>query len=120
MKKVLFIITVALFGCIPLVAFSEDTASKNESMMGKKMMMPCLMSKQIVATNDGLIVMTGNKLLKYDKNLKLIKEAEIPMDTSTMEKMMQMRKKGMRKGSMQEGPAKEGAIDTQGSRGAGH
>ncbi len=112
MKKVLFIVVVALFGCMPLVAFSEDSASKDHSMMGKKMMMPCLMCRQMVATSDGIIVMAGNKLLKYDKNLKLIKETEIPMDTGSMEKMMQMRKKCMGKDSTQEKSAKEGAEET--------
>lgn len=55
MKKVFFIITIIVFACIPLVAFSEDSASGDHSMMGKKKMMPCLMTKQMIATSDGLI-----------------------------------------------------------------
>ncbi len=43
----------------------------------------------IVATQDGgVIVMTGNKLYKYDKDLNLVKEAEVKMDMEGMQKMM--------------------------------
>ena len=37
----------------------------------------------MVASNDGgVIVMMGNKLYKYDKNLNLVKEADIKTDKS--------------------------------------
>jgi len=36
------------------------------------------MQKQMVAANDGgVIVLAGNKLLKYDKDLNLVKEVEV-------------------------------------------
>ena len=58
--------------------------------MGKGMMMHAMMPKQIVASNDGgVIVLAGNKLYKYDKNLVLVKEAEIKVDTEAMRKMME-------------------------------
>ena len=112
MKKFVFIVIVVLFGCIPLVAFSGDSAPKSHKMMSKKMMGCCMMNKQMISTSDGLIVMTGNKLLKYDKDLILIKEVEIPMDTRCMEKMMQMKKECMSKDLMQEAPAKEESKET--------
>lgn len=40
-----------------------------------------MMSKKMVASGDGgVIVLVGNKLLKYDKDLNLIKESEIKID----------------------------------------
>ena len=51
-------------------------------MMKKKMM-----EKQIVATKDGgVVVMVGKKLFKYDKNLNLVKEAELKIDYKAMKK----------------------------------
>jgi len=61
----------------------------HKGMMGKGMMMPMMMAKQMVASNDGgVIVLAGNKLYKYDKNLTLVKEAEVKVDKEAMEKMM--------------------------------
>ena len=40
-------------------------------------------SSSMVASNDGgVIVLSGNKLYKYDKNLNLVKEAEIKTETA--------------------------------------
>jgi hypothetical protein len=42
------------------------------------MMMKSAIEKEMVATEDGnIVVMAGNKLMKYDKNLNLLKETEI-------------------------------------------
>lgn len=53
------------------------------------MMMKDMMKKEIVATDDGsVVVMVGNKLMKYDKNLELKKEVEIKCDMKdTCDKM---------------------------------
>ena len=64
-----------------------------KGMMGKEMMMHGMMmqmmEKSVVPTSaGGVIVMTANKLIKYDKDLALIKEVEIPMDMAGMNKMM--------------------------------
>ena len=54
------------------------------------MMMKKMMEKQIVATSDGgAIVMTCNKLLKYDSQLNLVNEVEIKTDFDYLGKMMQ-------------------------------
>jgi hypothetical protein len=57
-------------------------------MMMGKMMMSC----QMVAMPDGdVVVMMGTKLTKYDKNLAVIKEVEMKVDTDAMmKKMMDM------------------------------
>ena len=53
------------------------------------MMMKAMMEKTMVATPDGgVIVMAGNKLLKYDQDLNLVKEVEIKIDMESMRKSM--------------------------------
>lgn len=48
---------------------------------GRMMHMMHMMHRKIIATEDGgVIVMVGNKLLKYDKDLNLIKKVEITRD----------------------------------------
>ncbi len=55
-----------------------------------KCMMDMMMNKQMVSTSDGgVVVLFGHKLYKYDKNLNLVKEAEIKMDFEAMKKKMQ-------------------------------
>jgi hypothetical protein len=65
------------------------------AMMGGKMMGMCGMmhpTPTIVATSDGgIVVLTGNKLTKYDKNLNVVKEAELKTpEMSEMKKMCPM------------------------------
>jgi hypothetical protein len=63
--------------------------SKEKGMMGKGMMgggMCSMMSgKQMVAVGDGIVVLSGNKLIKYDKNLNVVKEVEIKADKEGMD-----------------------------------
>jgi len=57
--------------------------------MMPQMMMKSMMERSMIATNDGgVVVMVGNALYKYDKNLKLLGEAQIKID---MEKMRGMK-----------------------------
>jgi len=52
-------------------------------------MMGMMMKKEMISSSDGgVIILSGNKLLKYDKNLELVKEVEIKMDFEGMQKMM--------------------------------
>jgi len=90
-----------------------------QPMMGKEMPMMCpmhtmmcqgMMHKEMVATQDGgVVVMVDNKLLKYDKDVNFIKEVELKIDTKAMQdKMQQMMKECMEKCQMmkpQEKPA---------------
>ena len=81
MKKVIFAVAVmALLISVP--AFAEETKKEEIPIPGLPALgfgfkaagdMPML-----VPTHDGVIVLKGNKLLKYDTNLKLIKEVELP------------------------------------------
>lgn len=108
MKKTIFITLMALL-IVPALAFSQEKSpAMDKSMdmgkgmeMGKGMgigkgMMGCdcgkmcmMMQKQMIATSDGgVIVLAGNKLYKYDKNLNLVKEAEIKIDFEHMKMMM--------------------------------
>lgn len=100
--EVLFFVIVAAMSLgAPL--YAEDakemgmmgTASgENKGMMGGKMvgmpmMMKMMTDKSVVATSDGgIVVVAGNKITKYDKNLNVIKEAEIKMDMEAMGKQM--------------------------------
>jgi hypothetical protein len=74
-------------------------------MMGMDNMCRMMMSKSLVATSDGgVIVLIGNKLQKYDKDLVLKKEAEIKLDMESMQKiMMQMMEKCPMHEKMMEG-----------------
>ena len=67
---------------------------KDKGIGTMQMMMGSMMKKEMVATGDGgVIVLSGNKLLKYDKDLELLKEVELPMDMKGMhEKMEEMMK----------------------------
>lgn len=69
----------------------EGTAmpEKMAGMSHKYEMMKMMMTKSMVASNDGgVIVMIGNKLMKYDKDLNLLKEAEIKVDMKAMMEKM--------------------------------
>jgi hypothetical protein len=79
----------------------------NGEMMGKcpmhGMMMKGMMEKSMIAAGDGgVIVLAGNKLIKYDKDLNIVKEVEIKIDREAMQKnMMEMMKNcPMMKGGM--------------------
>ena len=104
MKKiiVLFFVAILFLGARSLWAeemggmkgdgmgmMKDGGMGKENMMMGGKMMMHARMNKSIVATSDGgIVVMSGNKLTKYDKNLKVIKEVELATDMEGMQKMM--------------------------------
>jgi len=113
MKKAISLALV-MFLVIPALAFCQEESEEAGTGMGKGMMMhkgmmageagkegmqkkqamkgmmDMMMKKQMVVTSDGgVVVLVGNKLYKYDKNLNLVKEAEIKMDFEAMKKKMQ-------------------------------
>jgi hypothetical protein len=67
------------------------------------------MMGNLVATNDGgVVVLMGRKLYKYDKNLNLVKEAEIKVDMMPMQRMMECPKmSGEDQGKAKRPPAPE-------------
>src|SRR3989339_1387730 len=59
-------------------------------MMGKCPICMSMMQKQMVATEDGgVVVMAFGELIKFDKDLNVVKQAEIPFDPEKMEAKMQ-------------------------------
>lgn len=78
----------------PKMMDNKETMMGRSRMMGGsgmmgKMMMHMMMKREIVATRDGgVIVLFGNKLLKYDKDLNLKKEVKIKMDREEAQKMV--------------------------------
>ena len=106
MKQIWMIVVVGLFmiGFSSLAFTQEHKASmmdtSKDMKQGDKMcpgkmqgMGHCcemMMGKSLVATEDGgVVVLLGNKLFKYDKDLVLQKEAEIKIDKEFMQKMME-------------------------------
>jgi len=119
MKKNIWIITlVVLMAGSSLVSAEEmkdgmkgnmmadsKGSMMNEGMMGKGMMkdgmmdckkmgmcpmMKSMMDRNVTATSDGgIVVVSCNKLTKYDKDLNLVKEIELKMDMEGMHKMME-------------------------------
>lgn len=56
-------------------------------------MMGPLMQKQVVATSDGgVVVVIGNRIVKYDATLKKVGEAEIDISEQTMAEMQERMK----------------------------
>ena len=79
------------------------------------MMHPMMMGSSLVATEDGgIVVMFGNKLMKYDKDLNLKKEVELKIDREYVQKMWKQMmgccypsKVMMQKGTTEQGKAEE-------------
>ncbi|MDP2911391.1 MAG: hypothetical protein Q8N76_03560 [Candidatus Omnitrophota bacterium] len=101
MKKILFVFLAAVV-CLSLVSVSfagdrdEKKGDKKDGMncpmchMGKMMMG----GKELLATQDGgVVLMMGNKLIKYDSQLNLVKETEIKIDMEAMKTTMEEMKK---------------------------
>jgi hypothetical protein len=100
--KISVLLLVVFMGFLTIALAQEPDQAKT-AMMGKvtkkgkmrkcdvgyAMMKEMMLKRQLVATRDGgVIVMTGNKLIKFDKNLNLIKEVELEIDFETIHKMM--------------------------------
>jgi hypothetical protein len=127
--KVSAFVIVTIMFC-STIAFAQDSSEKKEPAMEEKtnekqiekermggmaMQMMGAMQRQMVATNDGgVIVLAGNKLLKYDKDLNLIKEVELKtgvelkIDVGSMQEMMRnMREKYGKHGKMTQGESQD-------------
>lgn len=101
MKKILFVLLAAVV-CMSFlsVSFAKDMGEKKLDNKDKGCPM-CNMNrmmmgggKVLVATQDGgVVLMMGNKLIKYDAQMNIVKEAEIKMDMEAMKKSMEEMKK---------------------------
>lgn len=99
MKKSLFLVAlIACFMSLPGISFAnegEETEgwAKNKWHEGMEkgdkhgMMMKKTMTKKLVATKDGgIVLLMGNRLIKYDKKLNLVNEVEIKKECDHMKK----------------------------------
>ena len=57
--------------------------------MGTGMGMGMMMPRQVVPVDDGIIVLIGNKLVKYDKDLNKKKEVTLEIDSAAIKSMVQ-------------------------------
>ena len=63
----------------------------DSSMSCNMMKMHMMSPKAAFATSDGgVVIIMGNKMIKYDKDLNLKKEVELKIDSTAMNSMMQM------------------------------
>ncbi len=98
MKKSIAVITGVIVLTVAGLAFAQ-MPDKGKEMMGDKkemmegkggmmgMMKMCqsMMNKpSLVAVGDGVVVLSGKKLYKYDANLNLVKEADIKVEEMVM------------------------------------
>jgi len=91
MKKLISLLVVPIFILTVGLALAEEMKGSmmggegKGSMMGEGMMKGMMGKSSMVASNDGgVIVLLGNKLYKYDKNLNLVKEVELKVDMCMM------------------------------------
>ena len=121
MKKILYAVMLIVW-CLAIaaVSFAEEQGNIEKDMQGREMKsdrqkVPCgfgimkmMQDAKLVATDDGgIIVMVGNKLLKYDRDLNLVKETGIKIDMEKMREKIMLWKEGFpmhkREGSEEEG-----------------
>ena len=95
MKKTMWLWLVMF---VVLSMGSSSFAEEIKSEEGKyPLIKKCLVGaeeKTVVATSDGgIVIVTGNKITKYDKNLTVVKETEIKVDADAMKNKMAAMKK---------------------------
>jgi hypothetical protein len=98
--KSIIILTMVLAG-LSAVSFAEEpddtmgsktggdmmTGADKGSGMGSMQSMTGMMGNMVATSDGGVVVMLGNKLYKYDKNLRLVKKTEINDDMKKMQRM---------------------------------
>jgi hypothetical protein len=96
MKKIILgAVVLSLLISVPV--FAEEEKKEEMPRMGK-MGCPMMAKTQMVSTDEGgVIVLAGNKLLKYDADLDLVKEVEVPVPA--VDKQCPMMGKMMKKDS---------------------
>ena len=103
-KRIVILSTVMMLGAGSL-AFACggdcDKAGKKDMMDMKGMKMHGMMDRSIVATSDGgLVIIKGDHLIKYDRNLRLVNQADLPaMEMGKMHKECPMMKKMEKQGN---------------------
>lgn len=72
-----------------VMMMGADSTGMMNHMMGMGMMM----KREVIPVADGIIVVLGNKLLKYDNNLNLKQELLLQLDESDMRMMIEQMQK---------------------------
>lgn len=97
MKKIVLWAVIAsfLFSVAALAEEPQKEEMPGSPMPGMGKMCAMMMGKtQMVATDEGgVIVLAGHKLMKYDADLNMVKEVEVKMPFSMMDKQCPMRGK---------------------------
>jgi len=106
MKKVLFVIGILLIAGSTIFLNAQDQNAQQGGMQGSGTMMgggmdmmassgTCTMcgmmmmgSKMVATADGGVVVMMGNKIMKYDKDLKKVKDTTVDIQ-EVQQSMMQ-------------------------------
>ncbi|MDG5816735.1 hypothetical protein QA601_16680 [Chitinispirillales bacterium ANBcel5] len=112
MRKKLYTLTVLLFSAVTLFAqhphSPEDDngahprrgpgmhdEAHNERMMGMMMMGMCPMhtlQPQVIPTDDdGIVVVIGNRIVKFDSDLNQVEEVTVELSTQEMQQIIRQR-----------------------------
>ncbi len=74
---------------IKVMMMGNDSTGMMNQMPGMGMMM----KREVIPVTDGIIVVLGNKLLKYDNNLNLKQELLLQLDERDMRMMIEQMQK---------------------------
>lgn len=117
-------VAVAAGLCLGVSSFAwemkgKDKAAEEQETKGNKMCKTCdkgamgetggrmmgeTAERKVVATSDGgIVILTGNTIIKYDKDLNLVKEAEIKGASESMHKAGMGKMNGMKGCPMMKG-----------------
>jgi len=109
MKKI-FCAALVLSLMLALPVFAEETSKKEMSAMPGMDCMGMGGKANMVATDEGgVIVLAGNKLIKYDADLNIVKEVEVKMPVPMGGKMCPMMKSMGKDEASSTGTGKKGA-----------
>ncbi len=97
MKKSIAVITGVIVLTVTGLAFAQMPDKGKEMMEGKggmmggkgmmgmmKMCQSMMNKPSMVAVGDGVVVLSGKKLYKYDANLNVVKEADVKVEEMDM------------------------------------
>lgn len=92
MRTVYVVILAGLVLVISAISFAQESSmggqtqgmgrgmGQGQQMMGGGMMMQRPNTQMESTSDGGIVILSGNKLQKYDKDLKLIKEVELKVE----------------------------------------
>ncbi|MBN1353374.1 MAG: hypothetical protein JW994_01720 [Candidatus Omnitrophica bacterium] len=84
MRIVFLAATASIFLSLTIFAYCQGPSGwERAPMMNPRYAMMNMIGAKIVATEDGgIVILVGNKLIKYDKELNLVKETEVKVDVA--------------------------------------